>query len=76
VTRFLLGWSAASALVWLVAYCVANDRRFRRFLVLLLIVFVMAAGWLAARGGMPTVIHDYREITGRPGPLRCRHGHQ
>ena len=49
-----------------VAYCLGSKERWHRFLVLLPIVVVLVmAWWLLADGGMPSLIHAYREIWGQ-----------
>jgi hypothetical protein len=66
------GWPAVGfGVIWLVAYCISNKVRWRRFLVLLLVVVVLVlvlAWWLLADGGMLSLIHAYREISGKGPP--------
>jgi hypothetical protein len=55
--------------IWLVAYCLGNKDRWHRFLVLLSVAVVLvAARWLLADGGMLSLIHAYREISGNDPP--------
>jgi hypothetical protein len=60
--------TVACGVISLVGYCICKQDRWRRFLVLLLIVVMLVmAWWLFTRGGVVSLVHAYREISGQPG---------
>ena len=57
----LIGGTEIGSVVWLVAFCIRDEQRFRRLLRLIgfvaVLVFVALVGWWLAHGGMQVVEH-------------------
>jgi hypothetical protein len=55
-----VGVAVVITLARLVAYAIDNTQRWRRFLLLIFLALVVAAGWwLLANGGIHVLLHDF-----------------